>query len=319
MENTILTDRQRKSIYWIIRNNFHVFRRKIFKKINAFFKVFPERKYRRIAVNTDFDLGGKVKLYYWELSKDFTMFSEYDENIGDYLSKVVVSYFAPESKSNGCKKEKTLYGIGSIIGFRCQNATVWGSGIINLNYETIYRTKWSLLDLRAVRGPNTRNLLIKLGKNCPEIFGDPAILMPFIYKPENVQKKYKCSVIFHFSVNDFEIPIDKDINQISPVTTDYKNFIDQIVESELIISSSLHGIILAETYGTPAILLLHKGQSTFKYEDWYYSTGRYNIVVANSVEDALGLNPMELPELSRMQRDLLNAFPYDLWNGFSLE
>ena len=43
-------------------------------------------------------------------------------------------------------------------------------------------------------------------------------------------------------------------NQIDILTNDWKK-INQIYNSKLIISSSLHGIILAVAYGIPAILL----------------------------------------------------------------
>ena len=76
--------------------------------------------------------------------------------------------------------------IGSILGFRCQNAVVWGSGILNTNKKIRYRIKLSNLDIRAVRGPKTREQLVKLGKECPCVFGDPAVLLPYIYMPKKL-------------------------------------------------------------------------------------------------------------------------------------
>ena len=52
--------------------------------------------------------------------------------------------------------------------------------------------------------------------------------------------------------------INKDIkghHYIDVKTSDYRKFITEICQSKLIISSSLHGIILAESYGIPAIFL----------------------------------------------------------------
>lgn len=268
---------------------------------------FCEQLHKSKPNPDDCKLSDNVNLFYWKPSSG-------SENLGDYLSKVVVTHFMPEqTDSIPQKKVKTLLGIGSILGFRCQNAIVWGSGIM---YEhTIFqdRLRYSHLDIRAVRGPKTRQQLLNIGKDCPEIYGDPAILMPLIFQPQNVTKKYPASVILHHTTRIPEFPYHLGCNPINVMTNDYETFITQILESSLVISSSLHGIILAEAYGVPAVLLSAPNQRLFKFEDWYHSTGRYDIVVANSIEEALSLKPMDLPNLQKLQHDILRAFPADLW------
>lgn len=99
-------------------------------------------------------------------------------------------------------------------------------------------------------------------------------------------------------------------------TTDYRKVIDQIVNSKKIISSSLHGIILAEAYGIPAVFL-NSGMDNekMKFFDWYLSTGRTEIKVANSLDEALHMKPMSLPNLNGMRMKLIRSFPYDLWEN----
>ena len=75
----------------------------------------------------------------------------------------------------------------------------------------------------------------------------------------------------------------------------------------------INGIILAETYGVPAVLLYKSYESIFKFEDWYYSTGRYNVVVAQTIQEAMTIEPMKLPDLKSMQKALLDAFPADVF------
>ena len=50
-----------------------------------------------------------------------------------------------------------------------------------------------------------------------------------------------------------------------------------------------------------------------KYYDWYYSTGRRTVVAAQTVGEAMSYTPMALPDLSVMQKELMERFPYDLW------
>ena len=82
------------------------------------------------------------------------------------------------------------------------------------------------------------------------------------------------------------------------------------------ISSSLHGKIIAESYGVPAIMLEYTPcDDITKYKDWYYSTGRKLFPVAKDIDEALVLKPSILQReiLIKMQNDLIESFPVDLW------
>ena len=270
---------------------------------------------RNKNVETDFKLSENIRLYYYKISDYVKNTTIQDENLGDFLSTVIVSCFVPVERNAISSSEHTVYGIGSILGFRLQNAVVWGSGILSPDKPYLIKNiKHSKYDIRVVRGPKTREQLLKLGKKCPQIYGDPAVLMPRFFCPCSFEKKHKVTVVFHHSNNRFDIPENTEVNTLSILTKDYKSFIEEIVQSERVVSSSLHGIILAEAYGIPAVLLLHEGQSMFKYEDWYYSTGRYSITVAHSIAEAMRIVPMDLPELTAMQNRLIDCFPYDLWD-----
>ena len=123
--------------------------------------------------------------------------------------------------------------------------------------ENAFRLVRSKLDIRAVRGPYTKQYLDKMGFNCPKIYGDPAVLMPIIYSC-NAKKRYSCSIVLHHSsglrehIDELK---DMGLHYIEIKTTNYKQFIDAIAQSDTVISSSLHGIILAEAYGVPTVYL----------------------------------------------------------------
>lgn len=245
-------------------------------------------------------------------------------NIGDQISYIIFEWMLknkginPKQSIDGIKH---LMGLGSIIGGGNFDAVIWGSGIHTP--ISIYKLgRWRKMikyDIRAIRGPLTKVALESFGYDCSGcILGDPGIIMPLIYKPDNIKKKHSISIIRHFKAKnrDEDILNAEKYNYIDVETSNYEFFIDEILSSETVISSSLHGIILAESYGIPALFLNEDGimdREIVKYYDWYYSTERYSIKTARSVEEALTMNPMSLPELDTMRENLIHAFPYDLW------
>lgn len=101
------------------------------------------------------------------------------------------------------------------------------------------------------------------------------------------------------------------------MTNDWQETVDEIYNSKLVISSSLHGIILAEAYGIPAMLLKSKNINVglFKFKDYYFSTGRQEFPMLDNVRDSTNFSPI-LPDrqiIEKIRIDLLKSFPYDLW------
>lgn len=245
-------------------------------------------------------------------------------NLGDSLGPVIYKWMLRQKgidENNKVKKSCHLLTCGSLVGVGRFDAVVWGSGAhIVRNIESLLSMRGFLkYDIRAVRGPLTRQILIDCGYRCPENYGDPAIIMPLIYNDEHMAKKYDVSVILHYYLKNTEHEFgNSSYNYINIGTTDYESCIREILSSKKVISSSLHGIILAETYGVPAIFLNTGGyvdKALIKYYDWYYSTNRWSVKMARSIEEAIEMKPMPLPDLSEMRTKLMNVFPYDLWGG----
>ncbi|SFK75931.1 pyruvyltransferase [Lachnospiraceae bacterium KH1T2] len=244
----------------------------------------------------------------WKKDTDF-------QNLGDMLAEPIYEYML---KRNGLDKDakvsktKHLYTIGSLIMLAYQDATIWGSGILLEEPAGFIwkRSKSRKLDVRCVRGPRTMKRLQENGydvSNC--VMGDPGVLMPLIYKPEEREKK-DYVVIRHMSKKTGK----SYANEVNIITNDWKETINQIYNSKLVISSSLHGLILAEAYGIPAILLDNtEFGDHFKYQDYYMSTGRTAIPACKTVEEALKAPIPAVPDLSGLQENLLRSFPVDLW------
>ena len=98
--------------------------------------------------------------------------------------------------------------------------------------------------------------------------------MPLIYQPKVVEKKKDYMIIPQYTREIEMRCFYPDDMIISMNTNNYKSVIDSIVSCKKVYSSSLHGIILAEA---------------FSYE------------------------APALPDLSNLQKGLMDAFPYDLW------
>ncbi len=246
------------------------------------------------------------------------------QNLGDYLANPIYEYMLHKynlDKDKKVKGTKHLYTIGSILLIGHQDATVWGSGILMGEPEGLIwaRNRYRHLDVRCVRGPLTMKRLLENGidvSNCK--IGDPGVLMPLIYQPK-ASKRKDFGILIHMSERDN--PSHKkeydayDSHIIDIMTDDYQKTIDDICSCDLIISSTLHGIILAESYGIPAILLDRLEFDDFKYVDYYLGTGRKreDIPVAKSIQEALEMERPIVPDLKEAQNNLLSSFPVDLW------
>lgn len=160
--------------------------------------------------------------------------------------------------------QKVIFSIGSILEGATKNTIVWGTGA--RESTSIIKAK----DIRAVRGKLTKELI----SNKDVALGDPALLLPLVYSPKETKKKWIVSIIPHFSEYDFfKMNYSKRYNILDIRSNDVEKFIDDIVASEFILSSSLHGIIIAQAYGIPALWIKHGYiySSDFKFHDYFSS------------------------------------------------
>jgi len=250
----------------------------------------------------------KFGTFVWKKNTDY-------QNLGDMLAVPIYDYMLSKNnldRNQKVGKTKHLYTIGSLIMIAYQDATIWGSGILMEEPEGLIwkRSKTRKLDIRCVRGPRTKKRLEENGYDVSGcLMGDPGVLMPLIYKPEE-RKKKDYVVIRHMS----DDACSSSLNEVNIITNDWKETINQIYNSKLVISSSLHGLIIAEAYGIPAIMLdKTEFGDHFKYEDYYMSTGRTTIPSYPTLEQALSAPVPTVPDVSELQNNLLKTFPIDLW------
>lgn len=269
-------------------------------------------KNRKILGFSDRDANSNlVNIEWWSMRR-----SDCLENVGDLLSTVIVNYMlsirTKTMRPSG--NDRFFASIGSVLGMGINDTVVWGSGFLNDSPAQIIRPRIKRLDIRAVRGPCTREVLLNRGYDCPEIYGDPAILTPWAY-PRKSECGNGVGLVCHYAADKSAFDCCAGVQPISPLVSNFRSFIDEIISKELIVSSSLHGIILAEAYGVPAVLLAdnRKNFDLFKYRDWYESTGRKCPNPAESIDEAIHQAHQRVPDLSDLQQGLLESFPYEIF------
>ncbi len=245
-----------------------------------------------------------VNLYWWRppnLIKRILKkrYRHMKSNFGDELSRFIVEKVIGEKVVRAKQEQREkLLALGSIMHFAKEGDTIWGTGI---NGKMIDRQTPNVKVL-CVRGPLTRDILLKQGRSCPEIYGDPGLLMSRYYKITPTEKR-PFGIVPHFSELGHPALDDYKSEVINPCD-DYVKVVQEIVNCELIISSSLHGIVIAESYGIPAVLLrITENEPIFKYSDYYKGSGREAYPFANTIELALSTIPINLPDLSKMTID----------------
>ena len=244
---------------------------------------------------------GSIAVNVYQEEKDgVILHKNWGDDLNVYLLKLITEkhiYLANKSVLHNKFRLKNYSCIGSIIGFYENKRTeIWGSGFIS-NQSTI-RTKPA--KIHSVRGKLTRNMLLSQGINCPEKYGDPALLVSKYYKAQSIGR-YRLGIIPHYVDLSNEI-VRKIISEREDVILidiahydKWTDICDMIVSCDCIISSSLHGLIVSDSYGIPNIWVRFSNNvygGNFKFLDYFSSVEREEIepVLINNIEEFNQLN-----------------------------
>jgi hypothetical protein len=170
-----------------------------------------------------------------------------------------------------------LVAVGT-IGDEIRNGTavVWGTGVSTRRGLLSRNAVTTTYDVRAVRGPVSARRYRQLGIEVPDIYGDPAWLVPSIII-EPAVKRFELGVIPHITETSAPRPdapvgegllcysIDPAnggavalINTWHQATWDGLLATVRLIRScRRIVSRSFHGVVLAEAYGIPVLPFGH--------------------------------------------------------------
>lgn len=216
-----------------------------------------------------------IRLFWWN---EKIIQGKVKENYGDALGRYLVEKISGRQVDFAWPKKFSIYDfffpiyvtVGSILSNVNHKCVVWGSGIIDRKIP-VKNAKFL-----AVRGPQTRKHLLDLGYDVPEVYGDPALLLPKYFKPR-VDKKYKFGFVPHY--DDYK-KVEKwfsnrtDVHLINMMTDEVESKTIEFLQCEKIVSSSLHGIIVAHAYGIPAVWQRFSDDvfgDDVKYQDYFES------------------------------------------------
>lgn len=253
-------------------------------------------------------------------------------NFGDSISDIFYQKLSLKNINRvNFRFDKQHYiTVGSIMRFCNQNSIAVGTGFISDN-DNLGEGRWGGFDnkvfskpdkILSVRGPKTREKLLKMGVECPEVYGDPLIILPIVYN-EPVILEYDIGMIPHY--------IDKNNGKFHEVYKslcnnysvkiidiecgpDYEKFIDDINRCRCIISSSLHGVMMGISYGKKTVFTEFSDQvvgGTFKFHDFFESLNiDYNVPNCNDpnlVDKFIGVDKASMVNIGI---SIINVCPF---------
>lgn len=201
-------------------------------------------------------------------------------NWGDALNEYLVEKISGRTPTSTLDVymppwEDSYMLVGSVLGMHdVSRSHIWGSGFLRVD-SRIYGVPRSI---RALRGPLSAKKLAEQGIAAPEVFGDPAIVMPRLYMPE-VPVRYAIGIIMHKADQPCRqlqaLAQEEDVIFIS-INEGTEAFVDQLVSCKVIATSSLHGLVAADAYRIPRVWMPGypvARHGTFKFMDYAAGAG----------------------------------------------
>lgn len=260
----------------------------------------------RVCDDLLLDELGRVPVRWWMVNPNF----------GDLLSPWLISQMTGRETVRADRKAPHYMAIGSVAKQARKNSVLWGTGSFGteageeLCPEATYR---------SVRGPLTRSRLQHFGARIPAVYGDPALLTPAYYFPE-VAVVHEVGMVTRWSERSrAKTEFGPGVVQITLDTEDIEATIDQMLACKRIVTSSLHGLIIADTYGIPSAWISSRTPTggEFKFYDYFATVKKFREIQYFSfttapltVERVLGALRFDDRPIDFRWAKLLDACPF---------
>lgn len=254
-----------------------------------------------------------LKLYWWSRLQGGK------KNFGDWLSPLLCEYLSGRpvvlTQPNACD----LVAVGSIlqrVKNRWFNRTVdiWGTGLIEDTPSIRSRHRY-----HALRGYRTDACL---SHNSRPVYGDPGLLADLLVDDLPSTRQYTVGLVPHYT--DQDDPQVRDFLVRNPhavlldIFSETREFIRKVASCEVILSSSLHGLVTADAVGRPNAWIRLSDRvkgNDFKFHDYYSAFGltAQPFPLTNQTTESAVLAMAESylrPGIERIKANLVAAFPY---------
>lgn len=221
-----------------------------------------------------------AKAYWWK-GADYP-------NLGDELTDIILRERYEKTLDHSVIGDADLAATGSLLGWALDERKmpadrrplhIVGSGFMSMESAV---SPLPYTRIHSVRGYLSKN---KLGA-CDSwkiSVGDPGLLAPLIMgsveRKESETVRYGV-VLHHKHAGNEEVKNrfrHLDAKFIDIRTSDLATFVNDIQTCDIVVSQSLHGLIIADAIGVPNVWLelgpIHSG-GTFKFLDYFSSVGR---------------------------------------------
>ena len=241
------------------------------------------------------------------------------KNLGDWLSPLLCERLSGRPVVHASPRRCDLVAVGSVL-HRIKNSRfgrkihVWGTGLRTETPPFASRHHY-----HALRGRKT-DACIRHGSS--PVFGDPALLCDMLLPDLPTARAHAVGVVPHYK--DRANPLVRRFLSANPqavmidVFSDPLDFIRQVASCEVVLSSSLHGLIVADSLSVPNAHIrlsdLVLG-GDFKFQDYYSAFGMadsvFPLTAETALADVLDLAPTyRRPGIDQIKADLLAAFPF---------
>ncbi len=245
-----------------------------------------------------------------------------ERNAGDSFNKhFIESYFDTTIRLyTGGKRNHTLF-CGSILGRSNKYSNILGAGFISeeqssrpIQYNKVIGVR-GILTAEALR-LNNQEVSISF-------MGDPGLLVKEVIAPRdsNYKKSGKIGVIPHFI--DYDIVkkmIEDNPNfELINIKSTYDVVCKQILRCDVVLSSSLHGLIFSDAMNVPNSWVKFSNNvkgGTFKFRDYYsvMTNPQENFYSCTNIKDLIlaaeQANVSVNPNYSSMYQEIMKYFKY---------